>query len=166
MMKDREIKLLEAISEDELATQASLSSRLGIAVGSVNWYIKRLISRGYLKATRMDRTRLRYNMTSEGLAVLRRRASQYMKDSLKIYQRLREEAKAVVHEMNVMGISRIYLDDSNEVTEIFRLTCIENGIRLETNPSRWVVKPNGKGYLLEDLSSQGERNADVPKQSF
>jgi DNA-binding MarR family transcriptional regulator len=63
-MKQHEYRLLEAIAEDETVTQASLAHSLEMAVGSVNWYIKRLISRGYLKATRMDRTRLRYNLTN------------------------------------------------------------------------------------------------------
>lgn len=76
-MKDREYQLLDAISKDSTVTQANLASSLEMAVGSVNWYIKRLISRGYLKASRMDRTRLRYNLTPEGMAALTQRATQY-----------------------------------------------------------------------------------------
>ena len=45
-----EYSLLNEIAQDSLVTQAKLSSRLGIAVGSVNWYIKRLISRGWKSA--------------------------------------------------------------------------------------------------------------------
>ncbi len=154
-MKDQEIKLLEAISEDELVTQASLSSRLGIAVGSVNWYIKRLISRGYLKATRMDRTRLRYNMTTEGLAVLRRRASQYMKDSLKVYQRLREEAKIFIAELQEQGIGSVYLVEDDEAMDIFRLSCIEAEISIAQHPREWEVKHTPEGYRLVCHSLNG-----------
>jgi DNA-binding IclR family transcriptional regulator len=160
MMKEREIKLLEAISEDELVTQANLSSRLGIAVGSVNWYIKRLISRGYLKATRMDRTRLRYNMTAEGLAVLRRRASQYMKDSLKVYQQLRVEAKAFIADLQAQGIKAIYLAEDDEAADIFRLSCIEAKLHIETEPTEWEVKHTGTGYrLIRDASPNGATQA-------
>src|SRR3970040_3190436 len=95
-IKEREYRLLEAISKDEGVTQASLAAKLGMAVGSVNWYVKRLISRGYLKATRMDRTRLRYNLTSEGMAAFTHNATQYMKDSLQIYRDLRPEGRARV----------------------------------------------------------------------
>src|SRR3990172_8923703 len=96
LMKEREYRLLEAISADESVTQAGLATHLGIAVGSVNWYIKRLIGRGYVKATRMDRTRLQYNLTAEGMSVLTRRATQYMKDSLTVYRDLREQARQLV----------------------------------------------------------------------
>jgi predicted transcriptional regulator len=48
-----------------MVTQAGLSDRLGIAVGSVNWYIKRLVQRGWVKVSHLDRTRLNYDLTSE-----------------------------------------------------------------------------------------------------
>ena len=47
MMKSKEYELLDAIAQDSRVTQANLSARLGIAVGSVNWYIKRLVKQGY-----------------------------------------------------------------------------------------------------------------------
>lgn len=161
MMKEREIRLLEAISEDELVTQASLSSRLGIAVGSVNWYIKRLINRGYLKATRMDRTRLRYNMTAEGLAVLKKRASQYMMDSLKVYQQLREEAKAFISELKAKEVDSVYLAADDEATDIFRLSCIEAGLKIDVELGMWQIQHDGSGYRL---TSRAPYNGSRPSK--
>lgn len=152
-MKEREYRLLEAISEDETITQAGLAAHLGMAVGSVNWYIKRLISRGYLKATRMDRTRLRYNLTAEGMAAFTRNATQYMRDSLRIYRDLREEALALIDQLEEKSVKRIYLDGDDEIMDILRLTCIESGIPVEPAPERWMVKHNGRGYRLVDLET-------------
>ncbi len=148
-MKEREYRLLEAISDDESVTQANLATQLGIAVGSVNWYIKRLINRGYLKATRMDRTRLRYNLTSEGMSAFTRNATQYMKDSLQIYKNLRSEAQTVVEDMQHKGIKSVYLDGNDEIMDILRLTCIEAGINLQTQPGKWAIKRNGRGYMIK-----------------
>lgn len=147
-MKEREIDLLEAISQDETATQANLATELGMAVGSVNWYIKRLIRRGYLKATRMDRTRLRYNMTAEGLEVLRRRATQYMKDSLKVYKDLRKDAKDFIANVVAQGIQSVYVDGDDEALDIFRLSCMEANLELSETPESWVVKHMGGAYKL------------------
>ena len=150
-MRDREYKLLEAISADETVTQAGLASGLGIAVGSVNWYIKRLIGRGYLKATRMDRTRLRYNLTAEGMSAFTRNASQYMKDSLKVYRDLRLSAQTLVAEIKSKGINRLYLDGDDEITDILKLTCIEAGIQISDEIERWVVRRKGNGYILKEV---------------
>lgn len=158
MMKDREVLLLEAISEDELATQASLSGRLGIAVGSVNWYIKRLISRGYLKVTRMDRTRLRYNMTSEGLAVLRRRASQYMKDSLKVYQQLREDSLELITRLRLRDIQSVRLEGNDAALDIFRLSCLEENYPIDQVSGAWSVTVVDGAYRLKETSeANGKR---------
>lgn len=150
-MKEREIKLLEAISEDELVTQANLSSRLGIAVGSVNWYIKRLISRGYLKATRMDRTRLRYNMTAEGLAILQRRATQYMKDSLKVYQKLREESRGLIANLKAHGVPSVCIDGNDPALDIFRLSCLEENYPINENSENWSVAVVNGTYELKEI---------------
>jgi DNA-binding MarR family transcriptional regulator len=149
-LKEREYRLLEAISEDETITQAGLAAHLGMAVGSVNWYIKRLIGRGYLKATRMDRTRLRYNLTAEGMSAFTRNATQYVKDSLHVYRDLREEALEMVKSLQNEGVAEVYLQGNDEIMDIMRLTCIEAGIQVEGKPGRWIVQRNGRGYQVQE----------------
>ena len=48
----REIHLLDQIERDPNVTQASLATQLGVAVGTVNWHLKRLIAKGYVKIKR------------------------------------------------------------------------------------------------------------------
>ncbi|MFH1184166.1 MAG: winged helix-turn-helix transcriptional regulator, partial [Chloroflexota bacterium] len=91
-IKPHEYTLLNEIAHDSLVTQAGLSARLGIAVGSVNWYIKRLIQRGWIKVTHLDRTRLKYDLTSKGMNVFTQRAVLYARDSLKVYREMRNRA--------------------------------------------------------------------------
>jgi len=149
-IKDREYRLLEAISKDEEVTQATLAAKLGMAVGSVNWYVRRLIGRGYLKATRMDRTRFRYNLTPEGMAAFTRNATQYMRDSLKIYRDFRNQAQQAVTIMRGMGINAVYLQGQDDVMDILRLTCIEADIYVEEKPGKWMVRRNGRGYEVKE----------------
>lgn len=150
-MKDREYQVLDAISKDSTVTQANLATSLEMAVGSVNWYIKRLISRGYLKASRMDRTRLQYNLTPEGMAALTKRATQYMILSLQVYRQLRESAKILISELHNDEIHQVFLNGKDEFMDIFRLSCIEAGIKVESTPTKWVVKNEGYNYFLEHV---------------
>jgi DNA-binding MarR family transcriptional regulator len=145
-IKEHEYKLIDAIARDSNITQAGLSSQLGIAVGSVNWYIKRLINRGYVKVSHLDRTRLQYDLTTEGMKIFTQRALQYMKDSLKVYNSLRSEAKKVVSGCLVAGVRQVFLEGDGEVMDILRLTCIEAGIAVDGNPEGWVLRPEGQGY--------------------
>lgn len=149
-IKPHEYELLNEIAQDALVTQSGLSDRLGIAVGSVNWYIKRLIHRGWVKVSRLDRTRLKYDLTSEGLMVFTQRAMLFARDSLKIYSGLRQKAKAVVSQLEKKGIREVYLieGDSDELVDILRLTCIEAGIHLSETPNGVTIRAHGQDYVL------------------
>lgn len=129
-IKQHEYDLLNEIGQNPLVTQANLSKRLGIAVGSVNWYVKRLIHRGWVKVSHLDRTRLKYDLTSDGMAVFTQRALSYARDSLKVYSNFRNKAKALVVELQQKGITQVYLKErgEDEALDILRLTCIEAGI--------------------------------------
>ncbi len=145
-IKQHEYALLNEIAQDSKVTQANLSRRLGIAVGSVNWYIKRLIHRGWVKVSRLDRTRLQYDLTPEGMGVFTQRAMLYAKDSLRTYSELRSKAKALMNELKQSGINEVYLNGNDEVMDILRLTCIENGIHLTDKPDALVITTNGQNY--------------------
>ena len=129
-IKQQEYELLNEIAQDSLVTQASLAKRLDIAVGSVNWYIKRLVKRGYVKVSHLDRTRLQYDLTPEGMSVFTERALQYAKDSLKVYRSFRQQAQSIVSELQAQGITQVRLQGNDEMMDILRLTCIEANISL------------------------------------
>jgi predicted transcriptional regulator len=149
-IKKHEYDLLNEIGQDPMVTQASLSNRLGIAVGSVNWYIKRLIHRGWVKVSHLDRTRLKYDLTAEGMSVFTQRALLYARDSLKVYSTLRGKAKALVAELKQRDIKQVYLEgeDEDETFDILRLTCIEAGIQLSETPRGVIIKVDEQDYRI------------------
>ena len=151
-IKQQEYALLNEIAQDSMVTQANLSDRLGMAVGSVNWYIKRLITRGLVKVSHLNRTRLKYDLTPEGMAVFTQRALLYAGDSLKVYGNLRQKAKTLVVELKQKNIRQVYLDGQDEMSDILRLTCIEAGIHISNTPNGVTLKADKLGYrvILEE----------------
>lgn len=149
-VKPHEYEVLNEIAQDALVTQSGLSNRLGIAVGSVNWYIKRLIQRGWIKASRLDRTRLKYDLTPEGMRIFTQRAILYARDSLKVYGGIRQKAKSLVAQLQKNGIQDVYLVDekNDEIMDILRLTCIEAGIRLVDKSTGVTISTNGQDYIV------------------
>ncbi len=148
MIKNQEYELLDAIAQDALVTQASLSVRLGMAVGSVNWYIKRLISLGYVRVSHLDRTRLKYHLTPEGMSILTQRTLQYMKRSLTVYKEQRQKARVIVTDLRSQGVTHVYLEGDDEVIDILRLTCIEAGLSLDERSDGIVLKAEGQDYKV------------------
>lgn len=152
-VKQHEYSLLNEIAQDSMVTQAGLSDRLGIAVGSVNWYIKRLVQRGWVKVSHLDRTRLKYDLTQKGMKVFSQRALLYARDSLKVYSNVRSKAKKLVADLNKVGIKHVYLDGSDAMIDILRLTCIEGSIDIDEAPKKIVLRVEGEDFLIAERNT-------------
>ncbi len=127
---DRDLVLLEHLEQDPDATQASLASQLGVAVGTVNWHLKRLIDKGYIKARRVERRKLRYVITPEGLALRARLTVDYIQNSFRVYRLVRQRMLDALEEVRASGAHTIRLNGEGDVAEICRLTCMERGISI------------------------------------
>ena len=136
----RELTLLEQIERDPDVTQASLATQLGVAVGTVNWHIKRLVTKGYVKVKRAERKKLRYIITPEGIALRARLTVDYIERSFDLYRRTRLRVKTHLNEVKKAGYDRIQIVGDGDVADICRLSCIEQDIQ---------VVPDGKVPMLE-----------------
>jgi len=129
-LSDRELVLLEEIEHDPDITQASLAAQLGVAVGTVNWHLKRLVSKGYVKVKRAQRRKLRYIITPEGLAFRAHLAVHYIETSMRLYRNTRQHVRELLSQVNQAGFNQIYIDGDGDIGDICRLTCLEQGIRV------------------------------------
>ena len=148
---ERQLRILEALERNPETTQANLAAQLGVAVGSVNWYLKRLIRKGYIKVTRLERRRLKYFVTPQGLALKARLTSEYMEVSLRVYRELRQAARETLAQVHGAGYTAVKADGRDEAMEILRLTCLEEGVRVEKNPSSPLpeVRAEGTEFVVE-----------------
>ena len=123
----RELELLEALAEDPEARQVDLATRLGVAVGTVNWLLKRLGTKGYVKVKRIGRWRWRYLVTPRGFAQKARLTQQYLQSSMRTYRQTREEATRLLSTLRKGGYVRVRLegDIDSDLADICRLTCLE-----------------------------------------
>ena len=146
----RELILLEQIESDPDVTQATLADQLGVAVGTVNRHIKRLVSKGYVKAKRAQRKKLRYIITPEGIAFRARLTVNYIENSMHLYRRTRLRVNELLIEVRAMGFEEVSIQGDGDIAEICRLTCIEQGFKIVDNPNLPSLEIHGwKVYLKE-----------------
>jgi DNA-binding MarR family transcriptional regulator len=146
---DRDLTLLEYIEQDPDATQASLASQLGVAVGTVNWHLKRLIEKGYVKVRRAERRKLRYIITPEGIALRARLAIDFIQNSFRIYRLVRERMVAALDEVQATGIHNVRLAGDGDVAEICRLTCLERGFITTNDAQAPLLRIQGLKIFIE-----------------
>jgi len=136
----RELALLEGIEHDPDVTQASLANQLGVAVGTVNWHLKRLIAKGYVKIKRAERKKLRYIITPEGIALRASLTVDYLEQQFLLYRRTRQRVGEQLEQVRQAGYDRVRIIGTGDVVDICRLTCLEKGI---------AVVPDGDVPALE-----------------
>ncbi|MBE9524057.1 MAG: winged helix-turn-helix transcriptional regulator [Chloroflexi bacterium] len=144
----REFMLLEYIADDPDVTQASLATQLGVAVGTVNWHLKRLVEKGYVKAKRAQRKKLRYILTPEGLAFRAKLTVNYVENSMRLYRRTRQRVQELFPEIRQAGYDSIRINGDGDLEEVIRLTCFEQGIKVEKDMALPALEIRGwKVYL-------------------
>jgi DNA-binding MarR family transcriptional regulator len=141
-----ELLILEEIKQNPDTTQAGLAEKLGIAVGSVNWYVTRLIKKGYIKVTHLQRRKLHYFLTPSGLALKIKLTKNYMDVSLRVYRELRQAAQTTLTEIQQAGYSSVWFEDEDEATEILRLTCMEQGLKVQNKSTVPQVHSTGTNF--------------------
>jgi DNA-binding MarR family transcriptional regulator len=153
---ERDLTILENIEKNPDTTQAALASGLEVAVGTINWHLKRLIEKGYVKVSRAERRKLKYIITPEGIALRTRLTLDYIQNSFNLYRLVRKRATSALNDLKEKGIQQVRLDgDGNgDVTEICRLTCLEHGIAVTNDSDAPVLCINGLRVTIE--SEEGE----------
>jgi DNA-binding MarR family transcriptional regulator len=150
----RELTLLEQIENNPDVNQSTLATQLGVAVGTVNWHLKRLIAKGYVKALRAERKKLRYIITPEGIALRARLAVDYVERSLSLYRKTRQRVKEHLSKIREAGYDRVRILGKGDVVDICRLTCIEQGIAVVTDKDAPALQADGFKVKLQMEDSE------------
>ena len=144
----RELALLEHIESNPDVTQASLATQLGVAVGTVNWHLKRLIEKGYIKIKRAERKKLRYIITPEGIALRTLLTVDYIEQQFLLYRNTRQRVREHLDQIKTAGYQQVSIRGEGDVADICRLSCLEQGVAITTDINVPVLEIVGLKVLL------------------
>ena len=136
----RDLALLEHIESDPDVTQANLATQLNVAVGTINWHLKRLIKEGYVKIKRAERKKLRYIITPEGIALRAVLTMDYIEQQFLLYRNTRQRLREQLDHVKAAGYDCVSIRGEGDVADICRLSCLEKGL---------TVVPEGQAPVLE-----------------
>ncbi len=149
----RELDLLEQVERDPDVSQSALASQLGVAVGTVNWHLKRLIAKGYVKVQRAERKKLRYIITPEGIALRARLTVDFIERSFDLYHKTRQRVKDHLQTARAAGYNRVRIRGDGDVADICRLSCLEQGFTVVQDEDAPELELRGWKVIL----NMGER---------
>ena len=126
----RDLQALEAIAENSRITQRGLSTKLGIALGLANLYVKRLVRKGYVKCVNFKPNRILYVLTPTGITEKTRLTYEFMEYSMFLYGQVRQHLRSVLQPFTEGQRRRVAIYGTGEAAELAYLSLTELGMEL------------------------------------
>lgn len=87
-------RIFQAIEDGRPISQRSLAHELDVALGLANLLVRRLVSKGYIKISGIQRNRVRYLMTPAGVAEKARMSREYVANTVRLYTETRDRIRS------------------------------------------------------------------------
>ncbi|WP_299395049.1 winged helix-turn-helix transcriptional regulator [Pelagibius sp.] len=122
--------MLNAIEADDRVTQRGLAAELGIALGLTNIYLKRCISKGFVKVRKAPARRYVYYLTAKGFSEKARLTAKFMARSLSFFRHAREDCSDLFLAGKSKGYQRVAFVGAGDLCEIAILAALDNGLEV------------------------------------
>lgn len=161
-MDDKSLKtleILEELSSNGQVTQRELSRKVGIALGLANFYIKRLVQKGYVEVVYLEKNRLGYLITPRGIAEKSRLTYHYIQRSYQYVRKARIRIRERLLELSRDGVGTVVIYGGGDIGEVAYLAIQEVGIKLSGVVDESRAGRPFLGYTILPVSS-------LPQLSF
>jgi hypothetical protein len=125
------VHLLSEIERNPMFTQRGLSAELGIALGLMNQYLKRCITKGWVRVSQVAPKRIAYFLTPEGFKEKSQMVTDYLARSLTFFRDARAQCEEVFLECKANGWSKVALMGSGDLADIAQL--VAQGLSLDVD---------------------------------
>jgi EPS-associated MarR family transcriptional regulator len=102
--EDTHLQIMRILADTPDLTQRELAERLGISVGSLNFCLKALIDKGFVKMGNFQNSKNKfkyvYLLTPQGISEKITLTSRFLKRKLDEYEALKEEIQKLRNEVN------------------------------------------------------------------
>lgn len=122
--------LLDSVQRGDAHSQRRLASELGIALGLVNAYLKRCITKGLVKVGEAPAKRYAYYLTPGGFAEKSRLTVEYLSYSFSLFRQAKTDCMALLKAAREDGVQRIAFLGMSDLAEIAVICALDCGITI------------------------------------
>jgi hypothetical protein len=122
--------VLDAVERNPAVTQRSVARELGIALGLVNAYLNRCLSKGLIKIGQVPPRRYAYYLTPRGMTEKSRLTATYLMDSFAFFREARMQCNDLFQVLAGRGQCRLALVGGGDLAEIARLVARDHLIEI------------------------------------
>ena len=139
--------LLSEVERNPSFTQRKLAMELGIALGLINKYLQRCVTKGWIRVSQVSPRRIGYFLTPEGFMEKSEMVAGYLTRSLTFFRDARLQCEEMLSSCATHKWNRIALLGEGDLADIAMLVAQGTGLELDIIPSRALYKDNIEEFI-------------------
>lgn len=144
-LDEREFELINIIGPSITVNQRDLSRQMNISLGMINMLIRRLVTKGYLRTQQLNKRKVQYILTPQGIAEKMQKSVKYTLKTINSITAIRKAVEQIIQQFISAGETSFYIfgrSDFAQLVEMVAKGCLDSNGRIE-----YVDENNSSGYL-------------------
>ena len=125
------VHLLSEIESNPSVTQRNLSNQLGIALGLMNQYLKRCITKGWIRVSQISPKRISYFLTPEGFKEKSSMVTAYLARSMVFFRDAKVQCEEIIALCQASNWIKIALIGESDLADIFKLVAKDINLNIK-----------------------------------
>jgi DNA-binding MarR family transcriptional regulator len=125
VLPENDLKVLEIIARYSSVSQRDLAAHSGLSLGMVNLVLKRLVKTGYIQIGMLNKRKMRYFLTPQGIAEKSRRAFDYLTRTIRIYETYREGINKIIQNEIQQGHNKFVIYGEGDIVDLIKVVLAE-----------------------------------------
>ena len=160
------VHLLTEIERNPSFTQRGLAGELNIALGLMNQYLKRCITKGWIRASQVSPRRITYFLTTEGFKEKSHMVKDYLERSMTFFRDARAQCEEVFEHCAAQGWSRIALVGEGDLADIAKLVAYGSEFTIDVVSTNVDFKKYEAVIVADVMNPQGTYDAIKHKVEY
>lgn len=160
------VHLLSEIERNPSFTQRGLAGELNIALGLMNQYLKRCVTKGWIRASQVSPRRITYFLTPEGFKEKSHMVKDYLARSMTFFRDARAQCEEVFGECKAQGWSKVALVGEGDLADIAQLVASGSEFAIDVVSTKTDLKKYDAVIVTDVMNPQGTYDAIKDKVAY
>ena len=125
MLDEREFELVNIIGSEITSNQRNISKCINLSLGQTNMLLRRLITKGYIRISQMDKRRVKYFLTPQGLSEKMDKSIKYTLRTINSLSLVKERLKEILKEIYEKGERKFLILGESDLASLVEMAARE-----------------------------------------
>jgi DNA-binding MarR family transcriptional regulator len=125
MLDEREFELVNIVGSEIASNQRDLSRHINLSLGQTNMLLRRLITKGYIRISKLDKRRVKYLLTPQGLAEKMDKSVKYTLRTISSISLIKERLKDLLKEIHAKGERHFFILGESDLASLVEMAMHE-----------------------------------------